>query len=96
MLNNKHKLMELAHIYFIINPSAGGQEPILEIIGRVFHDSGRRVTIHVLEEGEQADEIARGAASEADLIAVYGGDGSVTLAASALIGTDKPLAIIPG
>ena len=33
---------------------------------------------------------------DADLIAVYGGDGSVTEAASALIGSETPLAIIPG
>lgn len=88
--------MKFNRIYFIVNPTAGQDEPVLEMIGREFCNSGRQLTVHVLEEGEHAADLVREAAGEADLIAVYGGDGSVTEAASALIGTDTPLAIIPG
>lgn len=80
----------------VINPGAGQDEPIMEIIGRVFHDSGRQLTVRVLEEGEQASDLIREALPKTDLVAVYGGDGSVTEAAAALIGTGIPLAIIPG
>ena len=69
----------------------------MEMIGRVFHDSSRQpTTVHVLEEGEQAADLIRNALPETDLVAIYGGDGSVTEAASALIGSGIPLAIIPG
>jgi len=88
--------MELNHIFLIINPSAGQSEPIMEIISRVFHDSEKKVDIHVLEDGEKASDIITLSKSNADLIAVYGGDGSVTEAAAGLIGIDIPLAIIPG
>ncbi|WCT10404.1 diacylglycerol/lipid kinase family protein [Mucilaginibacter jinjuensis] len=84
-------------IYLIINPGAGQDEPIMEMIDRIFHDSGRQpITVHVLEEGEQAADLIRKVLPETDLVAVYGGDGSVTEAAAALIGTGIPLAIIPG
>ena len=89
-------MVKMPHIYFIINPSAGQQEPVLEIFGRVFHDSEHQVTVHVLEKGQHASEIIRQITDIADLIAVYGGDGTVTEVASELIGSNIPLAIIPG
>lgn len=89
-------MVKMPRIYFIINPSAGGQGPVSEIIDRIFHDSEYQVKVHVLKEGEQAAQIIRQVTDTTDLIAVYGGDGTVTEAASALIGTHMPLAIIPG
>lgn len=83
-------------IFFIINPAAGKEEPILEMIAKTFKDSHIFTTIHVLDEKEDPAEVARNAAAEAGIIAVYGGDGSITAAASGLIGSDTPLAIIPG
>ena len=66
----------------------------MELIQQVFADNQQQV--HVLKESEDPAEVIRQALPGADLIAVYGGDGSVTASASALIGTGTPLAIIPG
>jgi diacylglycerol kinase (ATP) len=88
--------VEIHHIFFLVNQAAGKDEPVLEMIRETFHDSGHYITVHVLEENEDPAQIVRGASKGADLIAVYGGDGTVTKAASALIGTKLPLAIIPG
>jgi len=88
--------VEINHIFFIINPFSGKDEPVEAIIRQVFKDSEQKITVYVLKEGEDPAEVARGAISEADLIAVYGGDGSVTEVASALINTNMPLAIIAG
>jgi diacylglycerol kinase (ATP) len=84
------------HIFFIVNPAAGKDEPIEEKINEVFADSGLRQTIHVLKEKDDVTKIVHSASKLADLIAVYGGDGSITLAATALINSETPLAIIPG
>jgi diacylglycerol kinase (ATP) len=88
-VNNKH-------IFFIINPSSGKDEPVMDIINQVFSDEAQRIKTHVLKETEDLAEIVKQALKNADLIAVYGGDGTITQAAAALIGTGKPLAIIPG
>jgi diacylglycerol kinase (ATP) len=90
------QIMEFNHIYLIINPSAGQKEPVLEIIGRVFHGIEKRLHIHLLEEGEKVSDIVLEAIGHTDVIAIYGGDGSVTEAAAPLIGKSMPLAIIPG
>ena len=88
--------MEIDHIFFIINPSAGKHEPILQNIADVFKDSPLKTTVHVLKKDQDAAEITRMASQPGTLIAIYGGDGSVTEAAAALINTPVPLAIIPG
>ena len=88
--------MKAPHLFFIVNPSAGKDEPIVEQIGEVFRDSGTVITVHVLDKEEEPAELIRSVLNETDLVAVYGGDGSVTQAAAGLIGTGKPLLIIPG
>lgn len=88
--------MEINHIFFIINPSAGKNEPVEESIREIFNGSDQKVTLHVLKKDENAADIARAALTGAGVIAVYGGDGTVTEVASALINTNMPLAIIPG
>lgn len=88
--------MHINHIFFIINPASGKDEPVTEMISEVFRDSPLEITVHVLDKHDDPAAIARKAAATAGLVAVYGGDGSITTAAAGLIGTDTPLAIIPG
>ncbi|MGY4539439.1 diacylglycerol kinase (ATP) [Mucilaginibacter sp. UYNi724] len=52
--------------------------------------------ISVTKKNVNADELARKLVGKTDLVAVYGGDGCVTAVASALHGTNLPIAIIPG
>jgi diacylglycerol kinase (ATP) len=88
--------VEINHIFFIVNPFAGKDEPVVQTIHEIFNGSDQKITIHEMKDGEDPAEIARRALSTASMIAIYGGDGSATGVASALINTNMPLAIIPG
>ncbi|MET4011381.1 diacylglycerol kinase (ATP) [Mucilaginibacter sp. UYP25] len=52
--------------------------------------------ISVTKKNLNAGELARKLIGKTDLVAVYGGDGCVTSVASALLGSNLPIAIIPG
>jgi diacylglycerol kinase (ATP) len=87
--------VDIKKIFLIINPASGNDEPVTEIVNRIFGaDEG--LLIHVLKKHDDLSAIIHEALTKADLIAIYGGDGTVTEAAAALIGSGKPLAIIPG
>lgn len=88
--------MKFKHIYFIINPASGKEEPILSYINQVFDNSGTDWDVAITKRGTSAGDIARTLTGKTDLIAVYGGDGCVTEVASVLCGTDIPMVIIPG
>jgi diacylglycerol kinase (ATP) len=88
--------MSFNHIHFIINPASGKQEPILSYINEVLADTDTDWDITVTKKDRTAGDIARKLAGQTDLVAVYGGDGSVTEVASALFKTGTPMAIIPG
>ena len=88
--------MKTGKLFILINPAAGENEPILETINEVFQDSGLELNVHILAENEDPAALVSEAAQNTDVVAIYGGDGSVTAASGALIGTDTPLAIIPG
>ncbi len=88
--------MQFKRIHFIINPAAGREEAILSFINRVFAGSGVEWDVSVTRVGRDAADIAVGLVGKTDLVAVYGGDGSVTDVARALYSTGMPMAIIPG
>lgn len=67
-----------------------------EKINQIFNNSGLSVTIYVLKKNDDLAEIVSAASKKTDMIAVYGGDGSITQAAVPLIGSGTPLAIMPG
>lgn len=52
--------------------------------------------ISVTKEADDAPRLARELVGKTDLLAVYGGDGSVAQVAQVLRGTETPMAIIPG
>jgi diacylglycerol kinase (ATP) len=84
------------HIHFIINPACGKKEPILSYINKVMAEARINWDISVTKKDFGADKIAKNLVGKTDLVAVYGGDGCVTAVASALHGTNIPIAIIPG
>lgn len=88
--------MKFKHIYFIINPASGKQEPVLSYINQAMDGSGMDWDIAVTKKDKSAGAIARELMGKTDLIVVYGGDGCVTEVAAALHGTKIPMAIIPG
>ena len=83
-------------VHFIINPAAGTDEPILSIINTVLTDFKLEWEVSVSRKPGEVYELARKNRDKADIIAVYGGDGSVVEAARALHLHRTALAIIPG
>jgi len=86
----------MTRVQIITNPASGKDRPFLHVInnalGRgvdwdvsITHRSGdaRRHTLAALDHG-------------VDVVAVFGGDGTVTEVAGVLAGGDVPLAILPG
>lgn len=65
-------------------------------INKVMAEAGIDWDISVTKKDLDVGEIARNLIGKTDLVAVYGGDGCVTAVASALHGTELPIAIIPG
>lgn len=84
-------------VQVIINPTAGQDQAILGVLNSVFHEAGVTWDVSITNKAGDAREFAREAAEAGvDVVAAYGGDGTVMEVASGLIGTNVPLAIFPG
>jgi YegS/Rv2252/BmrU family lipid kinase len=84
-------------IHIVINPAAGKDEPILNVLNDVFGQYGVDWSVSVTKKYGDAATFARQAAQEgADLVAGYGGDGTQHEIANALLGTDAMMGILPG
>lgn len=84
-------------IQVIVNPAAGQDAPILNIMNRIFREAGVEWDISLTKEAGDARRLAQEAAQRGvDVVAVYGGDGTVAEVASGLVGSQVPLAILPG
>jgi len=84
-------------IHVIINPASGQPQPILNTINDVFLELDVTWGVSITKKSGDARRFAEMAAAEgADVVAAYGGDGSVMEVAHGLMGTDVPLAILPG
>jgi YegS/Rv2252/BmrU family lipid kinase len=84
-------------VHVIINPAAGQNEPILNILNDVFHPAGVDWDISLTHQSGDATRLAaEAAASGVDLVVAYGGDGTQMEVANGLLGTGVPQAILPG
>jgi YegS/Rv2252/BmrU family lipid kinase len=84
-------------IQVVVNPAAGQPQPVLWTLNRVFREADATWDVSITHEPGDGVQIARKAAeSGADVVAAYGGDGTVMEVANGLMGTDVPLAILPG
>src|SRR5262245_11092839 len=82
-------------IHVIVNPAAGQGRPVLGILNSIFQSAG--VEVFTTEKAGDARRLAAQAAQAGvDAVAVYGGDGTLMEAASGLVGTAVPVAILPG
>jgi len=85
------------NVHVVINPASGHNQPILNVLNDVFHPSGIHWDISLTHKsGDAARFAAEAAASGADLVAAYGGDGTQMEVANGLLGTGVPQAILPG
>jgi diacylglycerol kinase (ATP) len=85
------------HIHVIINPVARQDRPVLAILNSIFHAAGIDWDVFITKNPGDARRLAQAAVvAGVDVVAVYGGDGTVMEAVSGLVGTEVPLAIFPG
>jgi diacylglycerol kinase (ATP) len=88
---------EKKRIHLVINPAAGGDEPILNTINDVFHQYGIEWDVSVTHKYGDATEFARQAAEAGfDIVAGYGGDGTQHEIANGLVGSKAIMGILPG
>lgn len=93
----EHDTRSYKTIEVIVNPAAGAEEPILKTLNRVFKKYDVRWDISVTNRAGDGRRLAREAVEKGvDLVAVYGGDGTLMEVSSGLVGSDVPLAIFPG
>lgn len=84
-------------IHVVINPASGRPKPILHILNRVFKQADVDWNISLTKKRGDAEQFARQAVlAGADIVAAYGGDGTVMEVAQGLLGSSTPLAILPG
>jgi diacylglycerol kinase (ATP) len=84
-------------IQVIINPAAGKDAPILNTLNRVFGKHDVCWQAAVTHEAGDATRLAQEAvANGVDLVVGYGGDGTLMEIVNGLVGSDTPLAILPG
>lgn len=84
-------------ICVIVNPAAGQNVPVLATLNTVFREHGIDWHVAITHRAGDGRRLAEEAvATGVDVVAAYGGDGTIAEVASALIGTDIPLALLPG
>ena len=87
----------LKKIHIVINPAAGKDEPILNVINKVCHRYDVDWSISVTKKFGDATDFARQAAKEGfDIVAGYGGDGTQHEIANGILGTNAIMGVLPG
>jgi diacylglycerol kinase (ATP) len=85
------------NIHVVINPASGKPEPILTILNQVLTPAGIAWDNSVTQQpGDCTRLVVEALERGVDLVAVYGGDGTVMEAANGMIGSDTPLLLLPG
>ena len=84
-------------VWVVINPAAGQDQPMLKSLNQAFQERGVAWEIALTKGKGDGERLARQAVqSGAELVMVYGGDGTVMECAAGLIESQVPLAILPG
>jgi YegS/Rv2252/BmrU family lipid kinase len=84
-------------IHVIINPASGGNEPVLNTLNDVWQPHDIDWSVSVTHGPDDARDQARAARERGvDLVAAYGGDGTLLSAAVGLLDSDVPLGVLPG
>jgi YegS/Rv2252/BmrU family lipid kinase len=84
-------------MHVVINPASGQPQPLLHTVNMVCQELGVDWDASITKKSGDGHRFAREAlASGVDVVAAFGGDGSVMEVASALMGSQVPVAILPG
>lgn len=88
--------MNLQQLDIIINPASGNEDPALTYLHKALKDTGIRWKVHVTTAAGEATQLASELAGHTDVVAAYGGDGTVMEVAQGLYSKNTPLTILPG
>jgi diacylglycerol kinase (ATP) len=84
-------------IHVVINPAAGKDEPILNVLNRVFRPYNVEWDVSLTQKFGDAEAFARAAVKAGyDLVVGYGGDGTQHEIANAVMGSGVPMGVLPG
>lgn len=84
-------------IHVVINPASGHDEPILNAINYAFREHDIEWSVSVTQKFGDATEFARQAAEEGyEIVAGYGGDGTMHEIASGIMGSKALMGVLPG
>ena len=84
-------------IHIVINPAAGKDEPMVNILNRVFRPYDLEWDVSITQKFGDAEAFARRAIEAGyDLVAGYGGDGTQHEIANALMGSSVVMGVLPG
>src|SRR6266542_5792616 len=76
-------------IHVIINPAAGHEGPVLGVLNKIFSQAEVDWDVFITKKAGDARRFAQEAVEAGvDAVGVYGGDGTVTEAATGLVGTE--------
>lgn len=88
---------EKQYIHVIINPASGKDQAILRTINFACQTVGMDWDVFVTKKSGDGHQFAQEAVKAGvSRVVVYGGDGTVMEVASGLVGSEVPIAIIPG
>ena len=91
------KITPQSNVHFIVNPVSGTNGAPFDVIGQFMGQAECKTTMHVTKLTHSAtDCVADALTDNADLVVVYGGDGSVMEVANCLHEHEIPLAILAG
>jgi YegS/Rv2252/BmrU family lipid kinase len=89
--------MTFQKIHIIINPAAGQDEAILNTLNSVFQKYEQSWQVSITNKDGDAERLTKEAvAAGADLVAGYGGDGTLMEVVNGLRDSDVPFGALPG
>jgi diacylglycerol kinase (ATP) len=95
--SRRDTIHHMRKVHFIINPASGREEPVLTYINKAMEGKPIHWTISITKKtGDAFKQTKDALKKKVDLIAVYGGDGTVMEAAEALHKKKTPLLPLPG
>ena len=84
-------------IHIVINPAAGKDEPMVNILNRVFRPYNVEWDVSITQKFGDAEAFARRAIEAGyDLVVGYGGDGTQHEIANAVMGSKVVMGVLPG
>jgi diacylglycerol kinase (ATP) len=92
-----HMAARFKKVEVIINPAAGNNEPMLNLINDAFKDQPFDWDVSITKRNGDGARHAKNAVRRGcDLVVAYGGDGTLLDVVSGMVGAKVPLALLPG